>query len=165
MGGGLDGNGYYAGRLDIFNNVVYNWHTRATDGGAHEVNFVGNYYKEGAATSLHQMLSADLEGAGLGSQSYYYSGNILQAKTEALRVMEPAMNAVADILCQTARSLTGHFGVSSPFSLPMPRHPPKDAYKSVLSDVGMNMPVFDDHDKRIIRETLNGTTTYGSKPD
>jgi len=47
MAGGLDGNGYYSGRLDIFNMVVYNWGTRATDGGAHEVNFVNNYFKRG----------------------------------------------------------------------------------------------------------------------
>ena len=40
----------------------------------------------------------------------------------------------------------------------------QDAYKSVLSDVGCTLPVFDDHDKRIIRETLTGTYTYmGSK--
>ncbi|MGF1925870.1 MAG: T9SS C-terminal target domain-containing protein, partial [Bacteroidia bacterium] len=47
MGGGLDGNGVYSGRLDIRNNVVYNWGRRTTDGGAKEVNFVSNYYKPG----------------------------------------------------------------------------------------------------------------------
>ena len=79
MGGGLDGDGNYAGRLDIFNNVVYNWYSRVTDGGAHEVNFVGNFYKMGAATKLKDItLSADLEGTGGGSQSYYYHNNVLQ---------------------------------------------------------------------------------------
>lgn len=78
MAGGLDGNSYYAGRLDIFNNVVYNWGIRATDGGAHEVNFVNNYYKKGASTTQNTILKADLEGTAYGSQSYYYSGNILQ---------------------------------------------------------------------------------------
>lgn len=39
-----------------------------------------------------------------------------------------------------------------------------EAYKRVLSDSGASQPVFDDHDKRIVRETLEGTTTYvGSK--
>ena len=56
MGGGTDANGYYAGRLDIFNNVVYNWVTRTTDGGAHEVNFVNNYYKMGTDTK-HTVLT------------------------------------------------------------------------------------------------------------
>lgn len=50
LGGGLDGDGNFAGRMDIFNNVVYNWDGRTTDGGAHEVNFVNNYYKPGPAT-------------------------------------------------------------------------------------------------------------------
>jgi hypothetical protein len=36
----------------------------------------------------------------------------------------------------------------------------EEAYKSVLSDVGAQQPVLDDHDVRVIRETLNGTTTY-----
>jgi hypothetical protein len=40
----------------------------------------------------------------------------------------------------------------------------KEAYKDVLSNVGTTQPVFDDHDARIVKETLNGTTTYkGSK--
>jgi hypothetical protein len=40
----------------------------------------------------------------------------------------------------------------------------EDAYQSVLADVGCNIPVLDDHDQRIIRETRDGTTTYkGSK--
>jgi hypothetical protein len=34
----------------------------------------------------------------------------------------------------------------------------------VLSDVGNTFPVFDEHDVRVVKETLNGTTTYeGSK--
>jgi hypothetical protein len=34
------------------------------------------------------------------------------------------------------------------------------AYKRVLSDVGCSSPMLDDHDHRIIAETLEGTTTY-----
>lgn len=76
MSGALDGAGYYAGRLDLFNNVCYNWGGRTTDGGAHEVNFVNNYYKEGPASHNKFLFSADLEGTGKGSQSAYVSGNI-----------------------------------------------------------------------------------------
>ena len=35
-----------------------------------------------------------------------------------------------------------------------------NAYKRVLSDVGCNQPQIDDHDARVIRETINGTYTY-----
>ena len=38
--------------------------------------------------------------------------------------------------------------------------PVREAYKNVLSDVGCTQPVFDDHDQRIVRETLGGTYTY-----
>ena len=36
----------------------------------------------------------------------------------------------------------------------------EDAYKSVLSDVGCNMPLFDEHDMRIIKEVRTGKCTY-----
>jgi hypothetical protein len=35
-----------------------------------------------------------------------------------------------------------------------------NAYKCVLSDVGCNQPLIDDHDARVIRETIDGTYTY-----
>src|SRR4029078_4348713 len=40
----------------------------------------------------------------------------------------------------------------------------EEAYEDVLANVGCNVPTLDDHDKRIIEEVRNGTTTYkGSK--
>lgn len=39
-------------------------------------------------------------------------------------------------------------------------HTAEDAFKVVLSDSGAQQPVFDEHDQRIIQETLEGTTTY-----
>jgi len=48
--------------------------------------------------------------------------------------------------------------VSSPF---FPSHVTTqsagDAYYNVLADVGANVPVLDDHDKRVIEEVRNGT--------
>ena len=158
MGGGLDGNGYYSGRLDIFNNVVYNWGGRATDGGAHEVNFVNNYYKVGPSTTQMYILRAQLEGVGKGSQSYYCEGNIRQDKSgqivtdnEKLRRYELSHGQILD----------WNVWVDKPF---FPSYATvesaKDAYKSTLSDVGCNMPLFDEHDQRVVEETLNGTYIY-----
>ena len=45
---------------------------------AHEVNFVGNYYNMGPATSMKYILNAQLEGTGQGSQAYYMHDNIRQ---------------------------------------------------------------------------------------
>ena len=39
-----------------------------------------------------------------------------------------------------------------------------NAYKNVLSDVGCNQPLIDDHDVRVIRETIDGTYTYTGRP-
>lgn len=165
LAGGLDGSGAYAGRLDIFNNVVYNWVGRATDGGAHEVNFVGNYYKEGPATALHQVLNAQLEGTGSGSQSYHYRNNVLQTSLGTF-----ACDGTNDA-CGRKYTLSGGqvldwtvWAASPFFASEASIQSAKEAYKDVLSDVGMTMPVLDDHDKRVIREVLTGTATYkGSK--
>lgn len=159
LGGGLDGNGYYAGRLDIFNNVVYNFGGRVTDGGAHEVNFVGNYYKKGAASKLDITLSADLEGAGLGSQAYYYHNNILQEKNNGAYLCDGTND-------ECGRKYTLSNGQVLDWTLWNPKpffesyakiESARNAYKSVLSDVGCTMPLLDSHDERMINETLNGT--------
>ena len=165
LGGGLDGNGYYAGKLDIFNNVVYNWGTRATDGGAHQVNFVNNYYKAGAATTLFLTLRAQLEGVGKGTQSYYYSGNILQNPDGTFACDGTNDNCGRTYVASRGQVVDWEVFVEEPFFTSYAEiEPAKDAFKSVLSDVGCNLPIIDDHDKRIIGETLNGTYTYmGSK--
>ncbi len=161
LGGGLDGNGYYSGRLDIFNNVVYNWGGRATDGGAHEVNFVNNYYKIGQASNVTTMLlNAQLEGTGKGSQSYYVSGNIRQAKDNGALTYDKEGDTYKYSL-YSGQKLDWEVWVDKPFFPSYAKiESAKDAYKSVLSDVGATMPFFDLHDQRMIREALTGTHTY-----
>ncbi|MDR0542748.1 MAG: T9SS type A sorting domain-containing protein, partial [Dysgonamonadaceae bacterium] len=159
--GGLDGNGYYKGRLDVFNNVVYNWGTRTTDGGVHEGNFVNNYYKAGAATTFFRMINAQLEGAGKGTQSYYVKGNILQRADGTITCDG------TDDACGRTYSLSGgqvldwQLWVDNPFFPSYATiHTAKEAYKHVLSDVGATQPVFDDHDIRIVQETIEGSWTF-----
>lgn len=160
IGGGLDGDGYSSGRLDIRNNVVYNWGTRATDGGAKEVNFVNNYYKPGVSTKIFVALNAQIEGVGKGKQQYYFDGNVMpgyfdEKNQDKGRKFTLSNKAVAD------------YDVFLPkpfFESYVTKQSAKAAYKDVLSDVGANQPFFDKHDKRIIDETLKGTFTYkGSK--
>ena len=161
MGGGLDGNGFYAGKMDIFNNVVYNWGGRANDGGAYEVNFVNNYYKRGPANGTTTIMNAQLEGAGKGSQSYYYAGNIYQNNNGSI-VCDGTDNT-----CSRTTQVSGGqvvdwtvFVNTAFFPSYAAIQTANEAYKSVLSDVGCNQPVFDDHDKRIIKETLAGSYTF-----
>ncbi|MFT2009978.1 Ig-like domain-containing protein [Pontibacter sp. 13R65] len=152
LGGGLDGNGIYTGRMDIRNNVVYNWDYRTTDGGAHEVNFVNNYYKPGAATTFFYALNAQHERYGGGSQRYYFDGNVMPGHFD-----EDSQEA--------GRKISGRVNyetfVDKPFfPSHVTTHTAREAYKHVLSDVGCNQPALDEHDRRIVQETLTGTYKY-----
>ena len=164
MGGGTDANGEYAGRLDIFNNVVYNWHKRTTDGGAHEVNFVGNYYKCGPANALNVLFSLDIEGNLKGTQSAFISGNIRDNYDGSLS--EDRQGDTYRMNIRDGRpSVDWEYFVNQPFFPSYAKmETAQEAYKRVLSDVGANQPVVDNTDARIVNETLTRTYNYiGSK--
>jgi hypothetical protein len=156
LAGGLDANGYFAGSLDIFNNVVYNWGSRTTDGGAHAVNFVNNYYKPGAASSFFYALNAQYDNFP-GTQQYYFDGNVL------IGHFGTNNQAVGREATPGTGSVPTNYSpwVNLPF---FPSYATlqsvTNAYKCVLSDVGCTQPQIDDHDVRVIRETLDGTYTY-----
>lgn len=181
MGGGTDANGAYAGRLDIFNNVVYNWNGRTTDGGAHEVNFVGNYYKMGPDTRETFLFSLDIEGNLRGTQSAYISGNVRDNRNGTLTEDQQGVTYRMNIR-DGRPSVDWQYFVDAPF---WPSYATietaRDAYKHVLSDVGANQPFClvgftnrpqqfiaissnDFTDQRVINETLNRSYSYtGSK--
>ncbi len=172
MAGGLDGEGRYAGRLDIFNNVVYNWGKRTTDGGAHEVNFVNNYYKPGAASTHFVALTANYGGFP-GTQRYYVSGNIMPGKFDEnsqSKARAVALEGKGGVLPENSNPPYRAWADAPFFPSHAVIHTARNAYKQVLSDVGCNQPMQDDHDARIIHETLTGTYKYkgagpfGGKP-
>jgi hypothetical protein len=160
IGGGLNGDGFYSGRLDIRNNVVYNWGHRTTDGGANEVNFVNNYYKPGASTDIFVALNAQIEGVGKGKQQYYFDGNVMpgyfnEKNQEKGRKFTLSNKAVVDYEVFLPKPF---------FESNVNTQTARAAYKDVLSDVGANQPFFDTHDVRIVQETLKGTYSFkGSK--
>ncbi|MFC0778012.1 T9SS type A sorting domain-containing protein [Flavobacterium sp. HJSW_4] len=150
LGGGLDGSGAYTGKMDITNNVVYNWGGRTTDGGTKEVNFVNNYYKPGAGSKIFVAFNQQNEGVGTGMQQCYFNGN----------VMPGYFDENNQTLGRKASGNTVSYNnfVDTPFFPSyVTTQSAKNAYKIVLSDVGCTQPEFDDHDQRIISETLNGT--------
>ncbi|MEO8237345.1 MAG: T9SS C-terminal target domain-containing protein [Flavobacterium sp.] len=160
IGGGLNGDGYYSGRVDITNNVVYNWGKRATDGGANEVDFVNNYYKPGASTSIFVALNAQHEGVGKGMQRYYFDGNVMPGYFDE-KNQEKGRKAT---LSHGDTSNYETFVDKPFFESYVVTQSADAAYKNVLSDVGATQPFFDKHDIRIVNETLKGTYTYkGSK--
>jgi hypothetical protein len=160
IGGGLSGDGYYTGRLDITNNVVYNWGHRTTDGGANEVNFVNNYYKPGASTIFFYALNAQHEGVGKGKQQYYFKGNIMPGHFDEKNQEKGRTSTISH-----NEKVGYETYLDKPFfESYVTTQSAMAAYKDVLSDVGANQPLFDQHDNRIIQETLAGSYHFkGSK--
>ena len=163
MGGGMDANNRPIGGLDLFNNVVYNWHNRTTDGNCHAVNFVNNYYKMGTDTRKTILFTQDFEDAIApdGIDQAYIKGNIRENKSHSLTqdALNDTYNATGNI------PTTYQYRVNEPlFESYATIHTAKDAMKIVTSDAGATMPMRDEHHIRNIRETLDGTHTYvGSK--
>lgn len=155
LGGGLDG-AVYGGRMDITNNVVYNWGSRTTDGGTKEVNFVNNYYKPGAGSKIFVAFSADNENTGTGMQRCYFNGNVMPGYFDESNQTIGRRSTYKNGATNTYDNF-----VNTPFFPSyVTTQSAKTAYKIVLSDVGCIQPEFDEHDQRIITETLNGTYAY-----
>ncbi len=153
LAGGLNGDGFYSGKLDLRNNVVYNWGTRATDGGAHEVNFVNNYYKPGARTTQFFAFIGDHENVGKGMQRCYFAGNVMPGHFDGQNQEEGRKARYSNGDSEKYETF-----VDQPFFDPkVTTHSARLAYKLVLSDVGNNRPGLDEHDQRIIQETIDST--------
>lgn len=156
LGGGLDGSGAYTGKMDITNNVVYNWGSRTTDGGTKEVNFVNNYYKPGAGSKIFVAFNQQNENVGTGMQRCYFNGNVMPGYFD-----ESNQTVGRKASYSNGATYTYDNFVDTPFFPSyVTTQTAKTAYKIVLSDVGCIQPEFDEHDQRIITETLNGTYTY-----
>ena len=162
LAGGLNkADNTYAGRLDIRNNVVFNWKDRATDGGAHEVNFVGNYYQPGPATKSFFALNAQYGGFP-GSQRYYFAGNVMPGHF-GLTNQEAGRKATTERGGKLPETYSP-WAEQEFFPSHVKSQSADEAYTNVLADVGCNYPALDEHDKRIITEVRSGKTTFkGSK--
>ena len=156
LAGPLDGNAHYVGKMDISNNVVYNWVHRATDGGAHEVNFVNNYYKPGPATRFFFAYNAQHEGVGIGTQRAYFDGNVMPGHFDETNQEDGRRESYSNGDFKEYETYVDEPFFPNYITLQSAR----EAYKSVLSDVGANQPFFDEHDQRMIIETRDSTYTY-----
>ena len=173
MGGGMDGQNRAIGKMDLFNNVCYNWNGRTTDGGCHEVNFVNNYYKMGPDTKRKELFIQQYENVGSIDSKWqaYVAGNIRENKNHTLTQDKygdtykyTLSNGATDPNTRTDEYQYNTF-VDEPFFPSYATiHTAKDAMKIVTSYAGATMPMRDEHHQRNIRETVEGTYTYiGSK--
>ena len=149
-GKNVDGNCW--GKMDIRNNVVYNWGHRTTDGEIHMVNFVNNYYKPCPASEKFTAITCTFTDWCGGDQLYYISGNVMPGHFGPDEVNKSYS------VDGTPR---GEFLVSEPvYPSYVSTQTAEEAYEDVLDNVGCNVPMLDDHDKRIIQEVRDGTATY-----
>jgi len=157
LAGGLDRTGArLAGRLDIRNNVVYNWSHRTTDGGVRELNFVGNYYLPGPASKNFTFLKPDPGDPDRGMRAFM-EGNVIVGKSDFDADNWKAYIGPAAGLAKVKTDKP----LFEPF---VKTHSAKDAYASVVADVGATRPKQDAIDRRIIEEAKNRKHTYtGSK--
>lgn len=166
MAGGVDSNAAFAGKLDLRNNVVYNFGGRVTDGGTHQGQFVSNLYKQGPASKLAYALRAQYEDDMPGSQSYYCAGNAMPGvfNADSVQYVADGTGKKTNVACWadvTIKNVTYQKFVDKPFFESfVETQSATEAYKRVLSDSGVSQPVQDEHDKRIVNETLTGTATY-----
>jgi hypothetical protein len=165
LAGGLTQGGFYAGHLDIRNNVVYNWTARTTDGGVKELNYVNNYYKPHPKNPFVKwLLKLDPINPAWGTESYYMSGNVMEG---------------FDYESDNWQAFQNGPQVEQQVRVDHPLFPPyvttqsaREAFTNVLANVGANFPRSDVIDRHLIGEVRAGTAhytgtkgpTYGDRP-
>jgi hypothetical protein len=156
LAGGYDNNARLAGRLDIRNNVVYNWANRTTDGGCRELNFVNNYYLPGPATRVFTLQKPD-PGDPQRGMRLYMTGNVLEG--------HPKVNADNWTAAVLEPQDLARVRAEAPLFEPcVTTHSAQEAYQSVLADVGANIPKLDPVDTRILQDVKKrGYTFVGTK--
>jgi hypothetical protein len=154
LAGGLSRGGKFAGRLDIRNNVVYNWESRTTDGGVKALTFVGNYYLPGPATRVFHLVKPDT-GTPADPQQYFIAGNRMVDRPQF-----DADNWANGGVVVSAEAVPT-IRLDRPFCESLITEESADAaYESVMADVGANRPALDEHDRRILREVAGRTFTF-----
>ena len=165
LAGGLNQSGHYAGRLDIRNNVVYNWTARTTDGGVAELNYVNNYYRPYPKNPFVKwLLKLDPINPAWGTEKYYMTGNVLEGFFGETNNWSAFFNGPAvEQQVRVDQELYPSYVTTQTA---------REACTNVLADVGANLPKPDVIDRHILADVRNGTAefigtrgpTYGDRP-
>lgn len=160
------------GDFGFFNNVIYNWVHRTTDGGDHlsYYNIINNYWKPGPATpegdiSFRILKPEARRGKNVPKQfgKAYVSGNIVEGnETVSTNNWAGGVQIEDDELPagMTREQILAQIRVDQPFPhAPVPIQPAREAYETVLSNAGATLPVRDAVDARIIHSVRTGTVT------
>jgi len=136
--------------VDYRNNVVYNWgHNSSYGGESGKHNIIANYYKAGPASKHKNRIVEPWDEYG----KWYIEDNIVFGFP---LITNENWNGgvqgdfVADVKAESAFN-----------TAPVNTQNAEEAYKLVLEKSGAVLPERDEVDQRIIRETQNGTATFG----
>jgi hypothetical protein len=154
LAGGLTQDAKYAGRLDIRNNVVYNWVGRTTDGGVAELNYVNNYYKPYPQQPRYVtwLLKLDPLNPDWGTEKYYMAGNVMEGFDYEKDNWQAFVNG---------KAVEQQVRVDRPlFPSYVKEESASEAYPRVLAGAGATLPKRDVIDARIVEEVRSGTVHY-----
>ena len=157
LAGGLNRAGNFAGRLDIRNNVVFNWQHRTNDGGVKALNLVNNLYLPGPTTRVFHLLKPDVGKEG-DRQQYFLSGNRMDGRYDEAGDNWQEGVVLADEFIAAVK-------LTEPFcEAHVHTHSVAELLDNVLSDVGANHTGHDSVDQRVLSDVrARKTTSTGSR--
>jgi hypothetical protein len=146
---------------DFVNNVIYNWgHNNVYAGEGGNYNIVNNYYKYGPNTSknvMYRVANPWSKPPSIGFGKWFIEGNYVDGSDEVTKnnwngvTIEDGKASDMDIVKVN----------SSSFQLiPVNMQSSKEAYESVLKNVGAVLPKRDPLDERIINEVRDRTGKF-----
>ena len=163
ISGGQNPAQQWLGNEEYYNNVAYNWGSGAAAGAASKVNFAGNYYKVGPATSaeVSKILSINVPKSGTGTMDYYVNGNVLEKGGTQITDNVYSVSLVKDE--ETGEPKEGGYvpNVSEETKVVdngATYETAQTAYARVLSEAGASLKR-DATDKRIVNDVVSGTAT------
>jgi hypothetical protein len=138
---------------DFVNNVIYDWgHNNVYAGEGGKYNIVNNYYKYGPSTNKnvrYQVANPWKKAPSIGFGKWYVDGNYVDGNSDITNNNWLGVN-VDNGTVQDVKT------TSSPFQvIAVNTQSAKDAYESVLKNVGAILPGRDTLDERIIRDVTN----------
>jgi hypothetical protein len=140
---------------DFVNNVIYNWgHNNVYAGEGGNYNIVNNYYKYGPSTSSgvkYQIANPWKKPPSIGFGKWYIDGNYVDGN--------PGITNSNWLGVKVENGIVNDVKVpATPFQLvAVTTQPAREAYQSVLKNVGAVLPARDTLDQRILNDVQNRT--------
>lgn len=160
------------GDFGFFNNVIFNWVHRTTDGGDHlsYFNIINNYWKPGPATPnrdiRHRILKPESRRGKEAQKEFgkaYVAGNIVEGNERVSNDnWDGGVQIEADELGpgQKLEEVLKQVRVDNPFPhAHVTITDAQQAYKDVLARAGATLPKRDAVDERVVKMVSTGTVT------